>query len=146
MLGNANPTPFDLRFSLFGIPVRVHPLFWLAGALGGWSASDPNLMFLWIGCLFVSILIHELGHARTAQCFGWPPQIVLYIFGGYAQYHPGWGRTMVRQVLILLAGPGAGFLLYGVVCLVDWLLQHNHVEMSDYTWFVIFQMKYVNLW
>src|SRR5947208_3518191 len=33
MFGNAAPTPYDLRFSLFGIPVRVHPLFWVVNLL-----------------------------------------------------------------------------------------------------------------
>ena len=32
MLGMPTPTPFDLHFRLLGIPVRVHPLFWLVGA------------------------------------------------------------------------------------------------------------------
>ena len=28
-------TPYDLRFLALGIPVRVHPLFWLARPLDG---------------------------------------------------------------------------------------------------------------
>src|SRR5262245_1781127 len=103
MLGNASPTPFDLRFAVFGIPVRVHPFFWLFSALLGWDARDPNRMFLWIACVFVSILVHELGHALTALWFGWPPEIVLYSFGGYAAYNPTWNYTTGRRVLVLLA-------------------------------------------
>jgi len=26
-------TPYDLHFRVFGIPVRVHPMFWLVGAI-----------------------------------------------------------------------------------------------------------------
>src|SRR5438552_3023244 len=33
-----NETPYDLRFALFGIPIRVHPMFWLVSAVLGWSA------------------------------------------------------------------------------------------------------------
>src|SRR4051812_37716759 len=32
MLGLAAPTPYDLRFRLLDIPVRVNPLFWLVMA------------------------------------------------------------------------------------------------------------------
>ncbi len=32
MLGNAGETELDLRFQILGIPVRVHPGFWLMGA------------------------------------------------------------------------------------------------------------------
>ncbi|MGQ0637362.1 MAG: site-2 protease family protein [Planctomycetaceae bacterium] len=115
MLGNAAPTPFDLRFSLFGIPVRVHPLFWVFSAVMGWDPDDPNVMFLWIGCVFVSVLVHELGHAIAARLYGWNPQIVLYAFGGYAAFVPTWGYTTWRAVIVLLAGPGAGFLLLGLL-------------------------------
>ena len=40
MVGAAE-TPYDLRFRLLGIPVRVHPLFWLVMAVLGWQ--DRNL-------------------------------------------------------------------------------------------------------
>src|SRR5262245_32950585 len=122
MLGNAAPTQFDLRFSLFGIPVRVHPFFWLFSAVMGWNPRDINLMLIWIGCAFVSILVHELGHALTAQSFGWQPHIVLYSFGGYAAFQPTWGYTTARSVLVSFAGPGAGFVLFGIVYGVRQLL------------------------
>src|SRR5579859_6601187 len=109
MLGNVAPTPFDLNFSLFGIPVRVHPLFWVVMAVLGWSAREPKLIFLFVVCAFVSVLIHELGHALTAKFFGSQPHIVLYAFGGYAAHQPIWGKSTGRTILILIAGPGAGF-------------------------------------
>lgn len=115
MLGNAAPTPFDLRFTLFGIPVRVHPFFWLFSALMGWDPDDPNHMLLWVVCVFVSILVHEFGHALMAQYFGWPPHVVLYSFGGYAAFQPTWGYTTWRAVLVSFAGPAAGFILFAFV-------------------------------
>ena len=151
MLGNATPTPFDLRFSLFGIPVRVHPFFWLFSAAMGWDGEEPMYTLLWVACVFLSILVHEFGHALTARHFGWPPEVVLYSFGGYAQFYPGRGHTMQRAVLVLLAGPGAGFLLFGAVWCTQWLLINSHSLPTDpqarlKVAFVLFQMKYINLW
>ena len=36
----ASETPYDLRFQLLGIPVRVHPLFWLVAAMLGWQNEN----------------------------------------------------------------------------------------------------------
>jgi Zn-dependent protease len=161
MLGNSAPTPYDLRFSLLGIPVRVHPLFWLFSAMMGWDADDPNRTLLWIACVFVSILVHEFGHALSANAFGWPPEVVLYSFGGYAAFHPTFGHTRGRSVLILLAGPGAGFVLFGVIWCVTQLLLAQQVLSDDprfligdptastglrYLSFVLVQMEFINLW
>jgi membrane-associated protease RseP (regulator of RpoE activity) len=118
MFGSVGTTPYDLRFRLFGIPVAVTPWFWLAGLITGWHENSEDrisLLFIWIGCLFVSILVHEMGHALTALACGWPPQVYLYGFGGLAVYRPTSGHTTGRSVLISFAGPGAGFLLYGLV-------------------------------
>ncbi len=115
MFGQINSTPYDLRFSLFGIPIRVHPAFWLISGMLGWRAGRLDLVFVWVCCVFVSILVHELGHALVAKWFGWPPEIVLFHFGGYAAYNPIRGHTAGRSILISFAGPGAGFLLFGVV-------------------------------
>lgn len=122
MLGNASPTPYDLRFSLFGIPVRVHPLFWLMTLLLGGSLRELNAVLLWVVCVFVSILVHEFGHALTARYFGWHPEVVLYSCGGYASFTPTWGYTTARRVLVTAAGPGAGFVLFGLVLAVQVLI------------------------
>ena len=60
-LAEPNQTPYDLHFSVLGFPVRVHPLFWLMGLIMGFG--DVMSVFISIVVAFVSILIHELGHA-----------------------------------------------------------------------------------
>jgi Zn-dependent protease len=112
-----NPTPLDLHFRLFGFPVRVSPWFWLVSALlGDFILQRYGLLYLllWIACVFVSILLHELGHAFAARWFGSPARIDLIAFGGLASYpHPpraGW-----RRMLIALAGPAAGFLFAAII-------------------------------
>ena len=124
MLGQVAPTQYDMRFVLFGISVRVHPLFWLiAAAIGFGGATDAALdlnsnpvtvVVIWVACMFLSILVHEFGHALVAKWFGWHPHIVLHSFGGYAAYQPGWDNTAGKSILIALAGPFAGFILLGI--------------------------------
>jgi Zn-dependent protease len=75
---------------------------------------------LWIVCVFVSILVHELGHVFMGQVFGTRSQIVLHAFGGLAIGSSNLRNRWMR-IAVYLAGPGAGFLLYGLV----WLLKEN---------------------
>lgn len=124
LLGEPPRTPYDLNFSLFGIPVRVHPLFWLVALILGYNGlSDVGSVVTWIIAVFLVIIVHEFGHALTMQAYGFQPWITLYGMGGQASYNPGYGSYQSRgsgplgQILICLAGPGAGFLLVGVLCL-----------------------------
>lgn len=140
------PTPYDLQFTLFRIPVRVHPLFWLMGLAMGWMPDYPRLMFLWVLCLFVSILIHELGHALTAEWFGWRSHVLLYHFGGLAFFDPDYRVSQPRLIAVAFAGPGAGFLLYGLVLSLLMLLSAYRVPLSDEARFVIRNLIWINLW
>lgn len=113
MLFNAGPTPYDVRFPLFGIPVRISPVFWVVALFLGGN-QRPEMAAVWVGAVLVSILVHELGHAVLQQFFGGRSEIVLYAFGGYASA-VGVRESWWRQILIALAGPAAGFVLAGVV-------------------------------
>ena len=63
--------------------------------------------------MFVSVLVHELGHALLQRAFGGRPQIVLYALGGVAMTESA-PRSWWRNVVVALAGPLAGFALAGV--------------------------------
>lgn len=99
-----------LRFTLFGFPVRIHWMFWLNTALmgGAVTASSPEDMLSlmsWMTAVFLSILIHELGHALTMRNYGdRQVDIELYAFGGLAQGR----RTLTRHenIWVSAAGPG----------------------------------------
>jgi stage IV sporulation protein FB len=108
-------TPYDLNFHVLGIPVRVHPFFWVVALLFGMGGSpEPGSILIWVGVVFVSVLVHELGHALTARYFGCQPWITLYGFGGLASFRPTFPGA-AKHILILLAGPGAGFGLAALV-------------------------------
>ncbi|WP_422926822.1 site-2 protease family protein [Singulisphaera sp. PoT] len=118
MLGAAEPTPYDLRFRLFNIPVRVHPLFWLVMAILASGNSDLRLICLFIGCAFVSILVHEFGHGLMATFFGFRAhEIVLYGMGGYCQCEIE-RQSPKERLAVLFMGPGAGFLLLAAMFLL----------------------------
>ena len=110
------PTQYDLRFSLAGIPVRVHPLFWLIALLLGSSGALIEIP-IWIIVVFISILIHELGHALAFRFYGIRSQIVLHAMGGLTipestPWGTGWASVSPspkQEIVISLAGPFAGF-------------------------------------
>ena len=73
MLVEPGRSPYDLNFRLFGFPVRVHPFFWLGAGLLGASllqSEYPACWFVWIVIVFVSIIVHEMGHALAFRVFG----------------------------------------------------------------------------
>jgi Zn-dependent protease len=107
-----------LRFSLFGFPVRIHPLFLIVAALFGLSGPEPDLgrAAVWIAVVLVSVLVHELGHAFAARTVGAQPTIDLYALGGLTAFAPPRPLGRWQSVGISLAGPFAGFLL-GVLVL-----------------------------
>jgi stage IV sporulation protein FB len=125
LLAEPQPTSFDLRFQIFGFPVRVHPAFFLmplilgGGLLQGNNPGSTGVNFLVLtGVFFVSILVHELGHAFAMRFFGESASIVLYWMGGLAIPNMGrWNsgrarpRTPYSQLMISAAGPLAGMLL-----------------------------------
>jgi stage IV sporulation protein FB len=104
-----------IRFSLFGIPVEVQPFFWVVSALmGGAIHADSQRevlsLVLFVIAAFVSIILHELGHALTGRKLGGGhAKILLTPFGGLAYNHGG-RFTRGQRFWMIAAGPGAGFL------------------------------------
>lgn len=117
------PTRYDLNFTLARIPVRVHPLFWLIAILFGLSSSSFVQIIIWVVVVFISILIHELGHSMAMRMYGQDSFIVLHMMGGLAVPQSSrWSRRngddSTQQIVISLAGPLAGFLLAGLVIIL----------------------------
>lgn len=130
MLFDTQPTPFDLRFRLLGFPVRVLPWFWLVMALLGEGTlrAGPQFLALWVLCGFVSVLVHELGHAVFYRRFGAWCDILLLAFGGLAVADRAPAERW-KRVVISFAGPGFGFALLAVVVAVSLGLSAAEVEV-----------------
>ncbi len=134
LLGEPPRSGGDLNFQLFGIPVRVHPYFWLiAVMLGLHGETETKELLIWVVAVFVSILLHELGHALTMRAYGIWPWITLTGFGGLASYNPADAQRVgtVGHILISAAGPGAQFLLVAVLAAILKATGHSVIVSMD---------------
>lgn len=117
MTAAAPPHQSGLKFGLFGVPVRLDPSFFIIVGLfasqrldgpSGWQGFAS-----WIVAVFLSLLVHEFGHAVAFRRFELQPSITLYSMGGLtsAQGRLTWGRSLVTS----LSGPFAGLAFGGIV-------------------------------
>ncbi|PTL80975.1 M50 family metallopeptidase [Vitiosangium sp. GDMCC 1.1324] len=115
-------SPFSLHFNLGRIPVVVDPSFWVVTALFGmYGSRSPMEMLSWVGVVFVSILVHELGHALMAMSLGCDVAAIrLYSMGGLT--FPDRALSRWRDVAVSLAGPFAGFLFGGLMIGVNMMM------------------------
>jgi len=110
-----------IHFSILGIPVRIEPWFWITmtfigGGLHASSSLDILLVLVFVFAGFLSILVHELGHALTIRKYGLPTSITLQAFGGYAAY-PAGRLDRKQSFIVTAAGPAVQFVL-GVLLIV----------------------------
>lgn len=127
-----------LRFRLNRIPVSVEPWFWLTTLLLAGGIQGPFLA-VWVIVVFASVLAHEMGHALVSRHYGATPSIKLYALGGLAYRDRPLSRW--RSVAVSLAGPGAGFVLGGIV----WLIHRALPPMPAGTEFLLHSLEYANL-
>jgi Zn-dependent protease len=126
------------RFRLGPIPVEVRPSHLGVSAIFAYSflpgprsvvpqewpylylvdPSNPRyattlvaFILLWMAVIFVSVLVHELGHAVVSHAYGYRPEITLVGFGGHTQPHAEGEIPWKKDILLTLAGPGFGLLL-----------------------------------
>ena len=102
-----------LQFSILGIPVRVEPWFWITmafigGGLHAANSTDILLVLVFVFAGFLSIMIHELGHALTIRKYGLPAAITLQAFGGYASF-PAGKLDRKQSFVVTAAGPTLQF-------------------------------------
>ena len=110
-----------LQFRLLGIPVTVQPWHWIMLGLFGAIIYNPTnkndllnvALFVLAG--FVSVLVHEYGHALTGRRYGTRPEIVLHGIGGVALF-PYARFTRGQNILVSAAGPLIQIVL-GVIAL-----------------------------
>lgn len=110
--------------------------------LGFFGARDPLLIALWISIIFVSILVHELGHALTARAYGAEVAIELNGIGGLTRWSiPSSRLGPGRRALVAAAGSAVGVLFGGLV----WLVALQFGPYRGITSFVINNLIFVNV-
>jgi len=146
LLNEPARTDYDITFRMFGFEIRTNLLFfilpiWIGqGFVAAFVDINPGVGMLIVAAVFwISVLVHELGHAFAFRLFGIHSRIVLYWMGGLAipEGANRWSSTQGRrltpgqQIIVSLAGPVAGLLLAGALCLLTWSLQGSF-RMSEW--------------
>jgi Zn-dependent protease len=104
-----------VRFPLFGIPVSIDWTFLLVPLLassGGWQRA-----LIWTVVVFVSVLLHELGHAVAMRVFGFAPRVSIYALGGLTYWPQGAAPTPKQNFVVSGSGPAVSITL-GVASLL----------------------------
>ena len=124
---------------ILGIPIGLDYSWFVIFALLTWMLADsyypaefkdwPPLLYWFMGAvtaimLFVSVLLHELGHSVVALRYKIPVRsITLFLFGGVAQIGAE-PPSAIAEFLIAIAGPLVSLVLavlfYAVQPLVGW--------------------------
>lgn len=129
------------HFSLWGIPVRIEPLFLAVIVLLGLGpGQEPVFLLSWVVIATGSILVHELGHAVAYRYYGVQPRIVLHGLGGLTT---GVGRfTPGQRIVVSLAGPLTALVLLGLPAFA--LLRSPSIGVGDGQ-VVLWQLVFVNV-
>lgn len=100
-----------------GIPIDLHWSFlllsvvWLGSTALATGPAAAVAGALPVVALFVSVVLHELGHALAARGFGLQTDgITLYPFGGVARIRAD-GLTPTSEFVVALAGPAVNGVL-----------------------------------
>lgn len=130
------------------IPINIYPFFWLLavglGFLnshtfnGYFSAGVVPIMgtFIWTAIIFISVVVHEFGHALTAIAFGQKAHIDLIGFGGLTHRH-GKKLPFWKEFLITLNGPLAGCLLILVTYLALKNVTNEKALVTQILWMTL---------
>lgn len=108
------------------IPIHISPFFFLLAFFIGFIyafSAGIAMIFLWVIAIFISVLIHEYGHALTAYAFKQKVEIHLIGFGGMTT-RKGKKTAPWQDFLITLNGCLAGLAFCGLMFLLQKQFQH----------------------
>jgi len=116
-----------LKFTLLGTPITIGLDFFVMALVIGLLQNQPDLLAVWVGIVFASVLLHELGHAAAFEAFGSRTAIRLYWAGGLTM---GMKVRSRQHIVVSFAGPAMGILVgafAGIAMLMAPRLQTNPV-------------------
>ncbi|MFW2382867.1 MAG: hypothetical protein ACN4GZ_14010 [Acidimicrobiales bacterium] len=102
------------HLKLFGIPIRVEPIFFLlVGFIAFQGQDDVFFTTAWIVIVTASVLIHELGHAFAYRHYGASPAVALYGLGGLTIGHNSGHLSPRQRIVVAAAGSTTTMVLLG---------------------------------
>jgi Zn-dependent protease len=113
-----------VQFRLGSTPVRVRGAFLFLMLVLGAQWQRPERIAIFGAIAFVSVIIHELGHATVGRIFGLSPVIELNGMGGLTSWTNARDVGHWRSIAISVAGPFAGFIAGGALVLAGRLGFH----------------------
>jgi Zn-dependent protease len=126
---SSEPIPGSVgTVKVFGVPVRLHftfvllLVFLIFIGVGGHQSGATTALY--IGALFASVLLHELGHAAVARRFGIRTiEIVMFPIGGVSR--PERTPRPNEELWVALAGPVVNLGL--AAALLGWVSLHSGI-------------------
>jgi len=131
-----NPLGWGLTIGrVFGIRVRVH-LFYLIyiAAQIVWSILPDQMgltyMLLFMGSLFVLVLLHEFGHCFACRRVGGEADdILMWPLGGLASCAPP--RRWLPELITTLGGPAVNVAIVPVTSVALWAMGHGRAVVFN---------------
>jgi Zn-dependent protease/CBS domain-containing protein len=127
-------------FKVFGIPVEINVSWFIIFGLVSWSLVSfyfpthyPSFSVTthWVMglvaalLLFVSVLLHELGHSVVAKTHGVPiRRITLFLFGGVSQLGKE-SADPITEIKIAVAGPAVSYVLMMIFFILGYLVSRG---------------------
>lgn len=125
------------------IPIFIHPIFWfLIFFIGFINDTSIVSILLWAAIAFISVLIHEYGHALTALAFGQKAEIHLVGLGGLTQ-REGSKLALWKDFIVVLNGPLAGLLLGSAAYLLAKTLDGHLNSLLEHALWITFYANMV---
>ena len=133
---------------VFGVYLRVDIGVFLVAAIfvlnglqkPGFGGLVDEVTFVIL--LFLSIYLHEMGHALGARLFGIGTlDVTLTFFGGYARLSRQ-PRTTIEEIVVSFSGPAANLLIAAV--LYFYLMSSQSVGFADHSWQILSRLVYAN--
>jgi stage IV sporulation protein FB len=127
------------------IELKIGPSFFLMAAVLGFL-NTFSLMgtVIWMFVIFLSVLVHEYGHATALVMFGSRAKIQLFAFGGLT-LPQGKKLTGWKEFTVIAMGPVFGFILYFLTLLVPIQELQSLGLLGVYLAYTVIVTKFINL-
>ncbi len=131
------------------IPVHVDwPFILIAALLGAnlirsWPGNRLLFLVVWVAIVFVSVLVHELGHAFAYRVYGQRPTVTITAFWGLTQGERELPKG--RSIAVSLAGPVFAMAFLGIPAML--LRDSVYTWTGSFKWYlIVYEIGYINLW